>query len=319
MPGTVAPEGYEAAISLFKAGRKAEALPLLERCVEMDASHVGAWFGLGVCLEAAGRSQDAEVAYRRVLAMDTRHLNGHLHLARMLTAQGRPEGSELYRRVLEISPGHTEALRALNPVPAQGAVASAPGTLAAELDDAAGAGQPGSMAGAVLHTGHRRLLSHRRLWVAVALLLVLPLAAAVQSKVAASTTLADPARLLGVLRFLQWTILGVSAVLVGSALLSSALTRYVVRERRIEIERGVLVRTRRPVWLYDINDLEYTQTPIHLLAGTARVTLHVDDNNEKRRSPELVGFGSASFLRELIEDLQPMVLRERRAMKKQFT
>jgi tetratricopeptide (TPR) repeat protein len=323
---------YGKATALFGAGRFAEVRAALERCVAADPEHVGASFGLGACREALGDLDEAEALYRRTLQLDGTHLNASLHLARLLQRRGRAaEADEAFARVLALSPGHPEATahqaQRAAPVPAQpqpAAAAPARSTLAADLDD--GADQlAGAMAGKVLHSGRRRLLSHRRFWLGVVTLLLLPALAAVERSVTSSppsgsSTVDDVVRTAdGVLTALQVTVVVVAGLLVLAAALSSALTHYTVRERRIDIHRGVLFRSRRPVWLYDVNDIEFEQSPVLMLAGTAKVTLHVDEPNQKRRPPVVVGFGSASFLHRLVEELQPRILRERRAMKKQFT
>jgi hypothetical protein len=319
MTQAVAPQAYADATVLFKGGHVAAARPLLEQCVAESPQHVGSRFGLAVCLDKHGDVAASERAYRTVIELDPAHLNGHLHLARLLARQARQQESrEAFQVVLALAPGHAEATAALNGVPGQRDGIGA--TLAAELDDASGTPDAGAqMAGPVRYRGRRRLLSHRRLWGGILLLLLLPVTSTAQHRIAESSAVSSGQSLVVLLHRLQMAALAGAVALIAGAVASALLTRYVVRTRRIDIERGVLVRTRRSVWLYDVNDLEYTQTPVQLLAGSAQLTLHVDEPNEKRRSPSLVGFGPAAFLVQLSEELQPMVLRERRAMKKQFT
>lgn len=47
------------------AGRDAEAIPHLERAVELDPGYSAAWKLLGRCRESAGREEEALAAWRR--------------------------------------------------------------------------------------------------------------------------------------------------------------------------------------------------------------------------------------------------------------
>lgn len=348
------PERYEEATSLFTSGRLPEALALLEECVYEVPEHVGARFGLGVCYDRTGDAVRAENLYRSVLVLDPSHVNGHLHLGALLEQQARPaEAVTIYRSALALNPesakarSRIQALEAatqhasatdssgvppvMGATPAAGVppVTGAPPlpTLAATLDSDETSDERLSMAGDVLHTGRRRLLSHGRLWAGFALLLCVPLLGGV-SRLANSTvddqgtsqTHYDTVRAFDELAYAaQYVIVLVAAFLALAAMLSTVFTRYTVRERRVDIAKGVLFRSERYVWLYDVNDIQFSQSPLLLLAGTGNLTLMVDEANASpKTAPTLLGFGGTRFLRGLAEELQPIVLRERRAMKKQF-
>ena len=345
------PTRYAEALKLFQGGRLTEAQTALEECVREAPQHVGAQFGLAVCVEKLGDSVRAEELYRSVLALDPRHLNAHVHLGQLLQRQGRlDEAVTLLRAATSIDPGSAAARRALESVLAapQQAGASQPGestrvlptqgapssngtgpvgvsTLAAALDSDAREQIP--MAGSLVTTGHRRLMSHRRAWLGLVLLAVIPLLGlatrrlndqVMDGNVSASTVSA--VRAFDDFAVAAQYVLGVLAVaFLGAALISSWRTTYTVRERRIEIAKGVLFRNERSVWLYDINDIQFAQSPLLLLAGTGKLTLMVDESNaSSKTAPTIIGFRGAGFMRQLGEELQPMVLRERRAMKKQF-
>lgn len=342
-----APSRYDEATSLFGSGRMAEAQAALEDCVGEVPDHVGARFGLGVCYDKRGDAARAEALYRSVIALDPSHVNGHLHLAQLMDKQGRTgDGLTEYRAVLSLNASSAVARDrvaalegATQPLPPQPAAAptelppyeapppAARTTLAADLDSDEGPGDRLSMAGAVLHRGRRRLLSFGKLWAGLLILLLVPLLGALSRtansavrKAGTSQTEYNAVRMFdNVAYYLQYAIAAASIALILAAALGSLTTRYTVRERRVDIAKGVLFRHERFIWLYDINDIQFRRTPMMLLAGTGKLTLMVDEANASEdTAPTLHGFGSARFLRALGEQLQPMVLRERRAMKKQF-
>lgn len=88
---------------LLASDRAAEALPELERAVELRPTFAGGWLRLGEAKEAAARagdaksvaaSRDAAIAdYRRALAIDPSITDGYLALAKALRAIGDEPGA----------------------------------------------------------------------------------------------------------------------------------------------------------------------------------------------------------------------------------
>lgn len=116
--------------------------------------------------------------------------------------------------------------------------------------------------------------------------------------------------------------LAAAAVMVALALdlpsyfLRSATTTYTVYERRIDIRQGIFVRRERSVWLYDVENVEYTRSFWEMLTGDATITLTPEERNMKPREPiTLRGPGNYRQVHWLFEQIRVKALVERRAMK----
>jgi hypothetical protein len=346
------PAGYAEAIAAFRAGRTADSCRLLEKSLEDNPAHVGTRFGLGVCYARQGDTSRAEAMLRSVTVLNPDHISARVELARLLTAAGRSEGAEQeWQTVLRLDPGHAEARRhsgtaqqgqkaptaaTANVTPHLAAAASAAGTPSipaqdshlprpstlAKILDTGDAEQQHTLPGELRHKGHRGLLSHRSMWVGGLVLLLLPLLKFGQRQAGNAIPSGGVSAVGGGARpfvIAQLGVLAIAVALILVAVLSAVLTRYTVWERRIDIQRGVLNRSRRSVWLYDINDIQMIQTPLLLLAGTGKLLLMAEEPNPSpKTAPALTGFGSARFLAGLQEELQSSIIRERRDMKKQF-
>jgi tetratricopeptide (TPR) repeat protein len=103
---------------------------------------------------------------------------------------------------------------------------------------------------------------------------------------------------------------------VGIILLwKSVSTMYEIYEKRIDIAHGVLHRTRRYMWLFEIEDLIYSQNPANLLTSDAKITIRVQTPDGPPRIVSITGLGSAHFMRDMFQELKTAALVERRLMK----
>lgn len=103
---------HEFGMCLGAAGRGDEAIDVLQRAVEIDPAHAGAWRTLGDQLSAAGRTADAEDAYERHLTLSTRH--PELRNAAAFLRKGNLANAErLTREVLRKDPTDVVAIRML--------------------------------------------------------------------------------------------------------------------------------------------------------------------------------------------------------------
>lgn len=325
---TTVPAGYADAISAYRGGDLHGATSLLEQCAREAPDHAPTAFGLGLCLEGLGDRSAALGAYRRATGLEPGHVNAHVKVGELLERSGDvPAAVEAYRAALALRPDASLAARVARlaapstPSPAE-AAAARPASLADLLDgeDAAGS----EIGGPVITSGHRRAASYRSLWVGAALVLVLPLVPlAVGMLHAPLASLPSPARraavvALDVLWVAQFAVLAAAVLLLLLALVRGRTTTYVVRARRFEVQEGLLVRKQRIVWVHEVSDLTYRQSLLERLAGTASLVLTVDDSRTTGPTLTLAGFGRADDLSELVATLHPVVLHERRAMKKQF-
>jgi len=103
---------HEFGMCLGAAGRGDEAIDVLQRAVEIDPAHAGAWRTLGDQLSAAGRTADAEDAYEHHLTLATRH--PELRNAAVFLRKGNLANAErLTREVLRKDPTDVVAIRML--------------------------------------------------------------------------------------------------------------------------------------------------------------------------------------------------------------
>ncbi|WP_117212390.1 tetratricopeptide repeat protein [Allorhizocola rhizosphaerae] len=181
--------------------------------------------------------------------------------------------------------------------------------------------------GELLHTGRRRLLSHRRLWAAVGGLVALPVIGAVAGRMRDAAAQAAAVGELGwqqtflatadALDQAAWLLIVAVGMTAALAMLSSLLTRYRVYERQLEMERGVLFRTAQIIRLYDVIDVVFKQNPILLLAGSGSLVIKVEKGDAGSTSTlKLTGCGTATFLRHFQRDLLRLATIERRSVKK---
>lgn len=90
----------------LQQNRPADAVPLLERAIALDAAQPGFHLNLGNALRAVGRLDEAVAVYRRALALDERMAPAHNNLGNVLRDRGSlPEAAAAYQRALELDPG----------------------------------------------------------------------------------------------------------------------------------------------------------------------------------------------------------------------
>jgi len=315
------PPGYAQALALFRAGDVSGALRLLVVCHRGDPRHFGTLYGLGMCYARLGDPSQARHWLQAAQASDPTHAG----VAGALAA--------LNASVQPTAPGGSSSASGGGrptgdpPTGGPGDPASKPRrkpSLAAELDgdDPIDANR---LPGALLHQGHRRLLSHKRL-----LLGVLALAVAITANQAWAKPRPANATVTVWLHYTlsssEYTTLALAALGVGGAVANQVLTTYKVYERRIDISHGIFFRKHQMIWLYDILDIQLVQTPMLMLAGSGSLLLQLDHQPQQQpgkrwhqpKSPQLRGFGSLSRLREMQKELLAEVETERRPMKKMW-
>ena len=301
---------YQRALAHFKAGEYDTALELLQRLALRQPDDQHTLYGIAMCLTRLSRWDEAE---RLLAELAASHPDQQQYAAELSAVRAR----------LRPPPPHAAPdLTRLGNEPGGGSS----GTLAALLErDAAVEWGLSDFTGDHLLTRHRLLLSHRRLWLGVGAMVVLPLLGWVEGTVRdMSALLPDGLRgpaadAIGVLQGAAVLVLVTALGLVLSAVLSSRLTTYVVWAHRIDVTTGVVFRRHRTIWLFKLLDVQLTQDPVLLLAGSASLRLYVAESTPTtRRPPQVVGLGPASTRRRLQELLLFLGAPERRGMKKQF-
>jgi tetratricopeptide (TPR) repeat protein len=366
LPTATRPAAYDQALTLFRANRFAEARALLEQCVQESPEHIGSRFGLGVCLARLGRTERSVDLLQQVIASAPDHYPARLELIRLLRTTGQlTEAVVECQALLRHDPSNAAARYELaacemdlrqasmrSSVEPDAAAASEPDSvavskrlpsLAAVLDGSDELPSPTELGGRQEFRGRRPIYSYARLPLAVVLIVVAPAAAA---SLRSLTPQSDeyyvllPWELVPLTTFLEegvdllvLVLIAVGALLIFSAALSSLLTRYVIRERRLEVTQGMWRRSRRIVWYFDVTEVRFQQTLLLAIFGTGRLMIRSEkgasveaslqgSGRSSARSKEavlyIVGASSARALRRLQDQMYRSAWYERRAMKKTF-
>jgi protein O-GlcNAc transferase len=97
--------------SLYQLDRPGEALPLLERSVELDGRRAAALYKLGNVLKDLERLDEALSCYRRALKLDPRHAQALNNAGIVLETQDKPqEALDAYRQAVAADSGLAPAL-----------------------------------------------------------------------------------------------------------------------------------------------------------------------------------------------------------------
>lgn len=98
-------------MALKQMGQNADALPAMQKTVELSPGDADAHINLGATLQDMGRLNEAEASHRRGLAINPGNAQGYSNLGTTLQSLGRMEEAEAnFRRALQINPGYAKAL-----------------------------------------------------------------------------------------------------------------------------------------------------------------------------------------------------------------
>jgi len=327
------------AVCQIKLGDTARAEALLRELVRAVPDHDLSRLELARLLRTAGRLQEAAAEYAILTARNPGNstLRGELDACLQRTPSQRG-AHEPVAKVPQNDQGAQKNRSAQNDQGLQE-------TLAKLLDGTDELPAATQLSGEELHRGRRSVLSHRRIWAAPVLLLLAWWLGSLQEDASALSgfsfalpggTLLPLGRLVEPVAVLAaWgmrALLVTAAVLVVSAVLNSRLSRYTLRRYAVEVASGVLFRTRRVIWFYDITDVTYEQSPLLSLVGTGRIVIRSEkgtlaeepakrilgQSKKKDNAVRIVGIGDIATMQRLQDELYRAVLRERRAMKKNF-
>lgn len=307
------PDGhYGAGVALLALERLDEARARLLAALERDPAHAQARYHLGLLAEDSGDPAEAERCYRAALAIDARHQLARRQLERLLArADASGAAADAARSTTASERPRSDGTRR---------------TMADDLDAAAAVDPVAATRGRLLVDGRRRVSSYGGRWLCVAL--AAAGAPVVTTAVERMAPLVPAGGLVGVLPAI---LPAVAALLLVSILLSAALTRYRIYERRIDFHTGVLFRRQSTLWLYDVTDVDLERGLLLLLAGTGAIALQ----SEARKVPRsklrralgeisddgpdrIVGIASAERMQAYADHLRALVLHERRKMKERF-
>ncbi len=285
---------------LLEHGHGQQALAQVDELLRQEPANTDAWYVKGVCLFRLQAFVESQQAFERIVSSQPGSTQAHYYLGLSKERQGGLETAiPHYRRVLELQPNHPEALEKLK----SAGIDAAPGPPAV--------GGPGSAslrdAGDLLLRRHRRMRSFSFMFLSA-------IAAFLLAIVAGMTEGEDVAVV----------SLMVSGGLFVAAALRSALTVYTFYERRIDIQKGVLFRVQRSIWVYEIEDTSLTRSPLDLLTGDASV--HVRGafsapgwtSSKKPGRFKFRGAGNHRKMQLFWRELRDLQIEQRREMKNWF-
>jgi tetratricopeptide (TPR) repeat protein len=100
-PSASKPSKYEEAVNHIEAERYAEAVPLLEQVVQLDADNADAWNYLGFAYRNLERFDDAFAAYNQALLIDPDHDGANEYLGELYLMTGDLDSAEQQLQVLD--------------------------------------------------------------------------------------------------------------------------------------------------------------------------------------------------------------------------
>jgi Flp pilus assembly protein TadD len=108
-PGKARPRNNLGA-ELYRLGRRAEALPLLQDAVRIDPTYAHGCESLGLALADAGRLAEAEALFRRAIALDPKLAEPWFDLGTLRFEAGRyAEAAPYFEKAIAIRPAYPDA------------------------------------------------------------------------------------------------------------------------------------------------------------------------------------------------------------------
>jgi hypothetical protein len=116
-----------------------------------------------------------------------------------------------------------------------------------------------------------------------------------------------------------WLFLPPAISWLPLAVLSYA-TRYRIYENRIDILTGIFSHRQESIWLYQISDAIFIQSPLDWITNTATiwVTFEADGNELGIRQLPLIGLGNIRFMQEFRDELCDITTQQRHDLKGWF-
>jgi tetratricopeptide (TPR) repeat protein len=286
---------------LAKAGSYKAAEQILTDVVAKDPENAAAWHELGTTYWLSKDFEKAATAFLRRFALEPQKTLANYSLALALIELKRTDEARMYlTRALRLDPGYTAARKRLAEI--------------ASVDEVGNEGlkspmpRPEGQEPPVLnqdrpHAKPREPMSKRLMKGDV-----------------------DPGNLLTegkplARNYLPIYIIGALLSLVGVGLLIILLmelqrrhTMYRIYEGRIDVQTGFFSRTARSAWAFEIIEVGLQQSFLHVLTGTAAITLKVEGS----KPIYIHGLAPAQKMKELFETLRDKVLAERRDLKGQW-
>lgn len=281
-------------ISRFRLGDFAGAYPCFEVASEQQPRNAMAHYYRGLCAEQCLTPDIARAHFQEALSVDTTLESARRRLASLAGPAPRPR-------------------------PAAGGVSS-DDPISADFKSA----DPERVRGALVLKAHRRLRSFQ-----------IPMTAILLTPIVAGLIL-----LIGAIAGQTWSGASLAAAIVSLHALTlpplvlaaagSAVTHYSFYERRIDICTGILFRKKVSIWLFQIEDVWLTRSPVNLITGDA--VLHLRASGLSGTGPDIrvpgggrhrvptgrfriTGVGNARKMDALFEMIRDNALGQRRAIK----
>lgn len=94
---------YMQARLLMQQGNTAAAVPLLEKCCQLDPAYISAWTSYGIALQTIGRSKEAVLAFKKVLDLEPKRASYWSNLANAyLVEQDFEQSADAFKQALSL-------------------------------------------------------------------------------------------------------------------------------------------------------------------------------------------------------------------------
>ncbi|WP_117211486.1 tetratricopeptide repeat protein [Allorhizocola rhizosphaerae] len=294
-------EEYARALTLMDEGRHGQARQLLQDAIAQRSGDLQLRLALGRCLVLMSEHRAAEDQLRLVVANLPQNPSAWYHLGVSLQAQSRlDEAADAYRRALQIE-NHADAWERLaqceRPTVQSGQVlpAAPPATLAASIAQL-GTAEEGSVQETL-----RPRWRHFCLPAVVATLFTIGVLCTGQS-----SSLVSPLDVL-----LPLGLAGYCGFAWVAVALQATRNRYVLYQRRLDLNVGVLDQQAVYIWLFEITGARAVRGPLSALTNTASVEVDYKQDLTAR----LEGIGDFATADRVAKLLTRRAAEERRDMK----
>jgi Tetratricopeptide repeat len=317
---------FERARQLYRFGRVADARRLLEHAVGSRPQDLALRYALGVCLNDLSDWKAAEEHLIVVSQAEPGHYLAAYQLGIALQGQ---------RRLAEAATAYRQALAQHNVEDAWGRLRQCEATQTSEPTELAAPDDP-TLAVAVNHVvpapvgagtlahdidersvvdAGARVVSTRT---ALRHLSMPAIAASGFGALVLVTGLGQSNTGFGVLT--SWVGVGMlifAALAWGIVVLQSRLSLFDFYKRRMDLSQGILDRSKVSIWYANVVQISYVRNFGSYLTNTASLQIDYVVGTE-HKTLTLPGLGTPKDVDSLRQDLQPLIARERRVMKKNF-
>lgn len=298
---------YEVALKNFKGNKILEAKMQFQSIVREDSENIDACYKLGICEFRLKQFKRALECFRTVIFLKPDFAEVWYYLGLTQERLGENKSAETnFRMALKIDPNYELSKKKLgierSPIQEQGKASNRDNSKEQSSEGFFETSEE-ALPGRLLYKSNRRRFTSFSVHMIILMFTVL----------------------VGTLLLIEfdapiYLLLPIFPLL--DLIPRSYRTKYEIRERRIDIYTGIFFQKHVSVWLFQIEDIEYTRGPINLL--TKNACIRFVGLGKKYFITGMIppiknsGVNSVTFTKSLFEDLRNVVKDERNEIKKMW-